>query len=183
MRTDPAVFYPLYILIMYSDVFFSLSKGEIDTVTYLHSIAFSTDLNVFGRLLRKFCMLFKASIAVPNHNMSEQIHNKENTYITLKANVKTPCSNFLKCSTRFWLISNGKLHHTLTELRRKTRGKIYLPLHQSHTGPAMMAHDWLRQCGLLLLHPCCDRSSLLGVGFHHRELPQLSQHPCMIIKL
>ncbi len=32
---------------------------------YLHSIAFSTDLNVFGRLLRKFCMLFNASIAVP----------------------------------------------------------------------------------------------------------------------
>ena len=35
---------------------------------YLHSMAFSRDLNVFGRLLRKFCILFKASIAVPECN-------------------------------------------------------------------------------------------------------------------
>lgn len=32
---------------------------------YLHSMAFSKDLKDFGRLLRKFCILFKASIAVP----------------------------------------------------------------------------------------------------------------------
>lgn len=32
---------------------------------YLHSIAFSSDLNVLGRLLKKFCMLFSASMAVP----------------------------------------------------------------------------------------------------------------------
>lgn len=33
---------------------------------YLHSIAFSSDLNVLGRLLKKFCMLFSASMAVPS---------------------------------------------------------------------------------------------------------------------
>lgn len=32
---------------------------------YLHSMAFSSDLNVLGRLLKKFCMLFNASMAVP----------------------------------------------------------------------------------------------------------------------
>lgn len=32
---------------------------------YLHSIAFSSDLNVLGRLRKKFCMLFNASMAVP----------------------------------------------------------------------------------------------------------------------
>lgn len=40
------------------------SKPPVAPV-YLHSMAFSRDLNVFGRLLRKFCILFKASIAVP----------------------------------------------------------------------------------------------------------------------
>lgn len=32
---------------------------------YLHSMAFSSDLNVLGRLRKKFCMLFSASMAVP----------------------------------------------------------------------------------------------------------------------
>lgn len=39
--------------------------AEAETKLYLHSMAFSSDLNVLGRLLRKFCMLFKASMAVP----------------------------------------------------------------------------------------------------------------------
>ena len=36
-------------------------------VPYHHSMAWSKDLNVFGRPLRNVCMLLRASIAVPDH--------------------------------------------------------------------------------------------------------------------
>ena len=36
-------------------------------VLYHHSMAWSRDLNVFGRPLRNVCMLLRASIAVPDH--------------------------------------------------------------------------------------------------------------------
>lgn len=151
---------------------FLFYKYKTCIVAYLHSIAFSTDLKVFGRLLKKFCILFKASIAVPTQDdqggyTMKGVHiSNEMQYYVL--------TNIFQVTKSFSIGNEGG---------NKRKKKIYLPLHQSHTGLAMMARDWLRQCGLLLLRPCCDQSSLPGVGFHHKGLPQLSQHPCMMTQL
>lgn len=64
---------------------------------YLHSIAFSSDLNVLGRLRKKFCMLFNASMAVP----------------------KTKCFHFMACSGIIYIeLATRECHQRELGLKR-----------------------------------------------------------------
>ena len=52
-------------------------------------MAFSSDLNVLGRLLKKFCMLFNASMAVPKNKYFNLMASDELTATSLYTELAT----------------------------------------------------------------------------------------------